>query len=500
MDSLRYHMKATYTANDFIEVHIVAAGDDCATYTHDPSAGGLRLSGIHRTATPAPFDLAEVPDSSPDNSDNIPVWLITHRSAFPGVIAMARPIGLLISRDRGSESRRVIAVPAVDPQFEMIAALDDLPAECRSALIEFACQNGIAAEPHQVQWQPAMAAHQWIHQARQQAHLARAAWRKGAIRPAWKPLGYKVAGARRPSEAEPNSDAEYAYHQLPFRFQKYVDEYLAPSERILYAVNRPAMKSAIKRLWSPRTTLQEGILFLTDQQLTLVTEIVPPDSANIRYGYIAHTSPPERIESIDVGALYPETMMLNVTWRAAGGRQTIAWEFPREAGDELREVSKILSGWQPRPNDHRLRRATPPEAVDIPLRDPAANDPGDIVPVITRLAAAIRRELHENEKILAHALLPAWVERRGYAEALVVTDRRVWRVPDPISASGPAYTLYIADIASVEFSMSILESYLAIYHIHGGRLQIERIVFPFTGTGFKECFTTLRRLMAICLA
>jgi len=493
-------MKATFSVNDFIEVHVVAAGDDCATYTYDPVAGGLRLSGIHRTATPAPFDLAEVPDSSPDNSDNIAVWLITHRSAFPGAIVMARPIGLLVSRDEGSELRRVIAVPAVDPQFETIATPADLSAERRHALIEFACQNGIAAEPHQVQWQPAMAAHQWIHQARQQARLARVGRKKGATQPAWRPLGYKVAGARRLSETEPNSDAEYAYHQLPFRFQKYVDEYLAPSERILYAVNRPAMKSAIKRLWSPRATLQEGILFLTDQQLTLVTEIVPPDSANIRYGYVAHTSPPERVESIEIGALYAETMMLHVTWRAAGGRQTVAWEFPREAGDELCEVIKILSGWRPRPNDQRLRRATPPEAVDIPLRDPAANGPGDIVPVTTRLAAAIGRELHEKETILARALLPAWVERRGYAEALVVTDRRVLRVSDPLSASGPTHSLHVADIASLEFSMSILESYLAIHHIHGGRLQAERIVFPFTGTGFKECFTTLRRLMAICLA
>lgn len=490
-------MRTAFSVNDFIEVRVVASGDDCPIYTYDPTAGGLRLTGMHRTATPAPVDLAEVPHSSADNSDNVPVWLITHRSAFPGAIVMARPIGVLVSQNGGSESRRVIAVPAADPQYETILRPDDLPIERRRALMEFAERHQSSSEAHETRWEPAASALAWVHQARQQARLARAGGKKGVTQPAWKPLGYKVAGARRHSETEPNSDAEYAYHQLPFRFQKYVDEYLAPTERILFAVNRPQMKSSFKRLWAPRATLQEGILFLTDQQLTLVTETVPPDSANIRYGYVAHTGPPERVESVAVATPHPETATLTVTWRSASGQQATTWEFPHEAGDELREVAAILARWQPRPNDCRLRRATPPDPVDIPLRDPAANDPGEVEPVAKRLERAIARELRTGEAVLARALLPKWVERRGHAEALVVTNRRVLRVPDPLSNIGPAHSLDVAGITSLAFSMSIIESYLVIHHVSGGRPQIERIVFPYTGTGFKECFTALRQLMAI---
>ncbi len=500
-------MNTPFSVNDFIEVRVVSAGDDCACYTYDPAIGGLRLSGFHRAALPTPFDYAEVPDSSADGDDNAPVWLIMPRSAFPGAVVTARPIGLLVSRDGAREWRRVIAVAAADPQSASIITPDDLPAEQRQALMDFACREGAHTSSPTVVWEPAQAAHAWIQQARQQARLARAGRKQGPAYPAWKPLGYKVAGARRLSEAEPHSEAEYAYHQLPFRFQKYVDEYLAPSERILFAVNRPAMKGApalrsgsgqaFKRLFAPRPTLQEGILFITDQQLTLVTEIVPPDSANIRYGYIAHTAPPERVAAMDVALPHQGIATLNIVWRAAQGQQTTLWEFPAEAADELREAVAIVSRWQPEPNDRRLRRATPPDPLQIPLRDPASNSADDIAPVAARLEAAITSELRPRETVLARALLPAWVEHRGYAEALVITNQRLLRIPDPAAASHLPCSRDLADLASVEFSMSILESYLAVYTVREGRTQVERIVFPYTGTGFKECFTALRRQMAV---
>jgi hypothetical protein len=80
---------------------------------------------------------------------------------------------------------------------------------------------------------------------------------------------------------------------------------------------------------------------------------------------------------------------------------------------------------------------------------------------------------------------------------LAVTNRRVLRLidPDVKAQSPPAIDVQI--VTSVEWAHSILESYLLISHIRAGRVQSERIVFPYTGTGFKECFLTLRRLMAI---
>jgi inorganic pyrophosphatase len=483
-----------YTVDDFIEVRVTVPGDDCAIYEPDPQADELRLSGVHRTPTPAPFDLAEVPRTSFDETSNVPVCLIVHRSMFPGAIVTARPIGVLAGGNGASEARWMIAVPAADPQFEAVTNPNDLPEDRRQALVMFVfADEGLSAR-----WELPEAAHAWIRQARHQARLARARQEKqDVLRPAWKPLGYRVAGARRASETEPNSEAEYAYQQLPHRFQKYVDEYLAPDERILYAVNRPMMKSAFKRSLFSRPTLQEGILFLTDQQLTLVAEIVPPGAANIRYGFIARTGPPERIEAIDIDTPDAETATLNVTWRACDGQETTVWEFPREAIDELREVKTALAGWQPRSDDRRLRRATPPDALNIPLRDPGANDPNDIAPLVVRLEAAIARELAEDEQVLARALIPRWLGERGRAAVMAVTNRRVLRLIDPDGKAQPLSTIDVRAVTSVEWAYSILESHLAISHIRASHLWTERIVFPYTGAGFKECFITLRRLLAI---
>jgi hypothetical protein len=172
------------------------------------------------------------------------------------------------------------------------------------------------------------------------------------------------------------------------------------------------------------------------------------------------------------------------------------WEFPREALDELREAAHILSAWQPHPNDRRLRRATPIDPFQIPLRDPAANDPSETLPLVQRLEEAIAREVKPGEMLLARALLPAWIERRGYAEALVATTGRLRRVPDPATHRSTR-AIDVPAITSLEFSLSILESYLTIYYFDQGHLRTERITYPFAAQGFKECLLALRRQMGI---
>jgi len=91
----------------------------------------------------------------------------------------------------------------------------------------------------------------------------------------------------------------------------------------------------------------------------------------------------------------------------------------------------------------RLRRATPPAPLRIPLRDLASNSADDIAPIVARLEAAIASELRTCETALARALLPAWAEHRGYAEALVITHQRLLRIPDPAAGSAICPTALI---------------------------------------------------------
>jgi inorganic pyrophosphatase len=488
-----------FTPDDFIEVRVVEPGDDCNLYVYDPDVPGLRLSGVHRTSQPAPVDHAVVPETSPDGDADLDVLLVSHRSTLPGCMVIARPIALLEVRRNGSQDYRIVAVPAADDALSGVRALQDLAQERRQAIAAFAQASLDGQSEATLLWGDAARASQVIHQAKQAARLARAKARKsGSAAPAWKPLGRRVLGARRASDTEPHTEAEYAYQQLPHRFQKYVEEYLAHDERILFAVNRPAMPSALKRTWFARETLQEGILFITDQQVALVTEILPPGESNVRYGYIVHTGIPERLASVSVESI-GGSACFHVTWRAVGGEQRATWEFPAQAADELREGAELLRRWQPIQGDQRLRRAYGPEPVEMELRDPAANDPQETASVAQRLTEALQRELANRECVLARALLPGWADRQKVARMFAVTDRRAVLLPDPSGNHRLKPDSYWSQhITSVEYTSSILESWLALNVLEMGKVRRVTIDIPNTAAAFHVCFTALRQqLVAI---
>ena len=483
------------TPDNYFEVRVVEAGDDCNLYAYDPNVPGLWLSGVYRAAQVAVADYAVVPGTSSDGESDIGALLVSHRAIMPGCTVGVRPIALLQIRRGAEQEYRVIAVPATDDTLQAVNTLEDLPEDRRQALVAFVRAGVEGQEDCALIWSDGGRACEVIHQAKQSARVARAKARKsGSATPAWKPLGYRVSGAARATDTEPHTEAEYAYHQLPRRFQKYVDDYLAHTERILFAINRPEMDSTLKRTWFARETLREGILFITDQQVALITEVLPPGQFGINYGYLVHTGIPERIESTRVQSAANRHVCLEVTWRAVGGEQRVVWEFPPEAADELNEVVKILHGWQPFDGDVRVRRAFGPEPVEMELRDPAANDPADTVPIARRLADALEAELPDGESVLARALLPAWADSRQVARIFAVTNRRAILLPDPADNHRPRLETWpLKRIASVEFTSSILESWLALNVVDGGKMRRVTMVLPNTTTSFRMCFTALRQ-------
>ena len=486
------------TSEDVVEVRVVEPGDDCNLYEYDAGVEGLRLSGIHRTGRPAPADHAVLPDTALNGDAGLEVLLMTHRSTFPGCAVRARPIALLeICHDRQVE-RLVIAVPADDDALLAVNDIDDLPEARRCALLAYV-QTQLNGEPdHAVQWGDAARACRVIHDAKQATRLALARARKGGpAAPAWKPLGVRASGAKRSSDTEPHTEAEDAYLQLPQRFQKYVDEYLVPDERILFAANRPAMRSALKRTWLASQALHEGILFITDQQVALVTENLPPDRTSIKYGYVVHTGAPERVESVQVRETNRRACF-EVTWRAASGSQRVVWEFPVEAMDELNEGAAILRRWQPPKGGTWLRRAQGPRPAEMPLSDPAANDPSEVLPLARRLTEALAGDVGGTERTLASALLPAWADSRKVAHLLTVTDRRVLVLPDPANDLHlQPVSYWLACVASLEFTSSILGSWLALNVIDGGDFHRAVIPFPYTAAEFQDCFTSLRQQVSV---
>jgi inorganic pyrophosphatase len=486
------------TEETLVELRVEMPGGQHGRYEHDFRVGGLRLAEVIYPTERYPADLCAVTDSLADEATPLGALLLGNISHPSGCVLWARPLGA-IEIHHGNDSRHyLIAIADDDPHFAGMNSVEALSPERRLGLELFLRLDGVG--PHaEVRWLGADAAPALIRAARQRFRLAQAEQHDTTpLEPVWKPSSSK--GEARNGEAERHTLAEYAIYSLPYRFQKYVEEYLAPNERILHGVHRPAMKSALHRTLLARKRLEEGIFIVGDQQVMEVTELMPPDSAGIRYGFIARSGVPERLEAVDVSTLSHDVVGLVVTWRASGGSEKIIWEFPASWRGEVERSAEMLRGWLPHADDHRLRRATPPTPPEElpPLRDPAAHDPDDTKPLAARLETALAKAICPDETVLARCLFPDWLEGRSAASMLTVTNRRLLVVPDPEKARAVhlAQEIPVRAIASLEFCSTLVMAYLKVFVPQGSRATEYTLPFTKTLSAMRDCYLMLRRTMA----
>jgi hypothetical protein len=378
-----------------------------------------------------------------------------------------------------------LTIPVADEGA--IQSLDELTAERRAEIA------GILNRTYPGKWN-------WLTLGEVEPHLHAAALRyqqKQAegklpnLDPAWQPIRMSRPSASF-AEAERYTAAEYTFHEMPYRFQHYISEYLAPDERILYATRRPAMPSQRKR-WFRREQLQEGVLILTSQRLIQLVELIPPDSANIRYGFHTSVGALERLSDVTLTTL-GTNLLLQTKWQTAHGEVALEWESPEHTHASLDEMAKFLRGFQADADACALRRAAPPPPPNkLPtLTDTASNDPAELIPINERFAAALAKSLQPGEQARAWALLPKWFQHQKNDQCLVVTERRILILPD--------HTLEIplTQVATLEYTASILESSLVIGHIQEGSVQRKVILFPYPAQdAFRNCFEAARRCMAV---
>lgn len=483
-----------------VELCVEIPGGPHGRYEHDFHIGGLRLAGVAYPTERYPADLCVMTDSLADQTTPLGALLLGNVSHPPGCKLRARPLGA-IGVCVGNDSRQyLIAVAHDDPHFEGVTSVEGLTSERRLNLELFLRLDGVGPQA-EVRWLDADAAYSLIHVARQRFRLAQADRRdRKPVEPVWKPASHKDQPTG--SEAERHTAAEYAFYSLPYRFQKYVEEYLAPNERILYGVHRPAMKSALRRTLLARQRLEEGVFIIGDQQVSEVVELMPPDNAGIRYGFIARSGVPERLEATEVVMSSDDVVSVAVTWRASGGNEKALWEFPASQRAEVERAAQMLRGWLSRADDRRLRRATPPTPPETmpPLRDPAANDPDDTKPLAARLEAALARALCPGEIVLARCLLPAWLDasRQCAASLLTITTQRLLVLPDPENpkASQAGLEIPVRAISSLRFCSALVVAYLNVYTPQGNRVVEHAIPFTKTLSAMEDCYRMLRRVMA----
>jgi hypothetical protein len=426
--------------------------------------------------------------------------LLGNVSLPAGCLVWARPLAQLEIRRGETIAREILAVGADDPHFAEIVTVGGLSTERRATLESFLQEDGLGKEGH-LRWLGAEEALSTVLAARQRFRISQNRNRERLrLEPAWKPADGRARPAWARGEAERYTLAEYSFHSLPARFQRYVEEYLAMDERILYCVHRPAMWSARRQGLLRRRRLQEGVLIVSDQQVTQVEELFPLDRSDIRYGYVARAGVPERLEAVRLAVPGRGVIGLELTWRAAQGSERLLWEFPAAQRAELERAAGVLMNWLPRNDDRRLRRASAPPPEELPaLRDPAANDPEAVRPRAERLISELSGALPEDEIVLARCLLPAWVEGREAASLLAVTSKRLIVVPDPQDPKAHSLRIDIplAAISSLEYCSTLVQAYLRLcvprrLSAVPGHVTIE---FGKTLAAMDTCHLMLRRAM-----
>jgi len=332
-----------------------------------------------------------------------------------------------------------------------------------------------------------------LHTASQRRRQSESKRDRPEVEPDWKPIWIHRHSSNF-AEAERYTPAEYTFYQLPHRFQHYVSEYLATNERILYALQRPAMLSHKKHLWRGEQ-LQEGVLILTDQRLIHLAELIPPDSANIRYGFHASLGVLERFAGANVQTISNESFLLRTEWLAIDGKVAIEWETPSFTHSALNELMYFLKAFQvDDPAVCALRRASPPPVPDtLPdLDDPASSDPKSMVSLNEDFSTTLTKALFPNEQVHAWALYPAWFTSKKSPQALVVTERRLFILPNL------SLNIFLKQIATLEYTGSILESSIAINYFENGKPRHTTLPFPYPAQyTFRDCFEAARRCMAV---
>ena len=465
-----------------LEIKIIQPGRATGQY-YAPDSNTLRLEKIIYPGESFPFDLGILPTVLTSFNEPFAVFVLGTLSHPINTEIETKLLGAV---QRGNEAPLLLVVPTTDERAPQ--CLKSISEGERAELIRTLNHT----RPGEWRWLLEEDVESHLHVAALRYRQRQAEGKLPHLDPKWLPIHVSRPLASF-AEAEHYTAAEYTFYDLPYHFQHYVSEYLAPDERILYASRRPAMISNRKHSWLHREQLQEGVLILTSQRFIQLAELVPPGLSNVRYGFHTIIGVLERLEEVTLTTL-GSNLLLQTKWHAADGEIVTEWEAPDHTRASLDELVALLNGFQTSADDCALRRATPPvRPKKLPaLIDTASNIPDESIPLNKRFSIALAEILSPGEQAYAWALLPKWFQHQKSEQALVVTERRIFLLPD-LSLEVP-----LGQIANMEYTSSILESSLIINHIHHGRLRRRVVFFPYPALdAFQDCFDAARRCMAV---
>ncbi|MCX6786957.1 MAG: inorganic diphosphatase [Candidatus Kaiserbacteria bacterium] len=95
-------------------------------YEIDKKTGLIKLDRANYSAAAYPFDYGFVPQTLWDDGDALDVILLTTYPLNVGILAPARPVGILNMTDSGDKDDKILAVPVDDKRWDDVQDLKDI--------------------------------------------------------------------------------------------------------------------------------------------------------------------------------------------------------------------------------------------------------------------------------------------------------------------------------------------------------------------------------------
>ncbi len=134
-DKLGPGKKAPEEVNVVIEIPMGSS----IKYEIDKETGLVFVDRILFTAMYYPFNYGFIPGTLEEDGDPVDVLVLGYDKLHPGVVIRARPIGVLMTEDEKGMDAKIVAVPVskIDPRFDNISDINDLPANYRDRIAHF---------------------------------------------------------------------------------------------------------------------------------------------------------------------------------------------------------------------------------------------------------------------------------------------------------------------------------------------------------------------------
>jgi inorganic pyrophosphatase len=452
-------------------------------YEVDRKHRALRLTRFVTGAGPCEVEQGAAQRTLVDG-EPLPTLLLTRVPTFTDCLVQARVLGAIRA---GESPAWLIGVPEVDASNDW-QSIADLPEETRRAVRTVVVE---AAADEDLSWLDAPAAAKIVRAARE-TYWVEKAQAEGAARygAAWKVT--PGAGMRKADALAAHTVAEYLLPSLPSRFEKYVEEELLPGERILFFAARPPFSPGSKRLSLPKQSLREGLLVVTDRQVMMRTDSLPPGSMMVNWGFVARTSAIERLVDVKLtrGGV---SSQLEVSFSAEEGVESQSFVFPRNYHDALSEAVTLLDKFAHLDGSRYLRRTYETE-VELSGRVLAAIK--DYKPLDEARIEELRHRAGEGEEVVAEATAEA-MNGMATGPALVLTDSRLILSRGAKKKGRSHITEFpISRISSVEITQSLVGSHFEVSVPRDG--LVESVVLDYNypdSPRFLRAFTLLRHLM-----